>query len=147
MSFTVCPVREGRPAMATTGKPATELKMDPAALYREDLYTDRKMGTIRVLTPVATDGATDSARPVQYLGEAQILTPMGAIPLSFQIEAASLAEAIEKFADAAKVAVERTAREIQELRREAASSIVIPDSMPPGLGGGGLGGGGKIQMP
>lgn len=72
---------------------------------------------------------------------------MGAIPLSFQIEAASLAEAIDKFADAAKVAVERTAREIQEMRREAASSIVIPDSVPPGLAGGGLGGGGKIQMP
>jgi len=133
--------------MATTGKPEIELKMDPAALHREDLYTDRKMGTIRVLTPVTTDGATDSARPVQYLGEAQILTPMGAIPLSFQIDAASLAEAIDKFADAAKVAVERTAREIQEMRREAASSIVIPDSVPPGLGGGGLGGGGKIQMP
>lgn len=134
--------------MATTGKPATELKMDPASLYREDLYTDRKMGTIRVLTPVGTDGATDSARSILYLGEAQILTPMGAIPLSFQIEATSLTEAIDKFADAAKVAVERTAREIQELRREAASSIVIPDSMPPGLGGGGLGGGGgKIQMP
>jgi len=133
--------------MATTGKPDIELKMDPAALYREDLYTDRKMGTIRVLTPVTTDGATDSARKVQYLGEAQILTPMGAIPLSFQIDAASLAEAIDKFADAAKVAVERTAREIQEMRREAASSIVIPDSVPPGLGGGGLGGGGKIQMP
>jgi hypothetical protein len=139
--------REGRFAMATSGKPATELKMDPGALHREDLFTDRKMGTIRVLTPVTADGATDPARPVLYLGEAQILTPMGAIPLSFQIDAASLAEAIEKFADAAKVAVERTAREIQELRREAASSIVIPDSMPPGLGGGGLGGGGKIQMP
>jgi hypothetical protein len=138
--------------MATSGKPATELKMDPAALHREDLFTDRKMGTIRVLTPVTTDGATDPGRPVLYLGEAQILTPMGAIPLSFQIDATSLAEAIDKFADAAKVAVERTAREIQELRREAASSIVIPDSMPPGLGGGGLGGGGlggggKIQMP
>lgn len=54
--------------MATTGKQDIELKMDPAALYREDLYTDRKMGTIRVLTPVTTDGATDSARKVQYLG-------------------------------------------------------------------------------
>jgi hypothetical protein len=132
--------------MATTGKPATELKMDPAALHREDLYTDRKMGTIRVLTPVTTDGATDSTRPVLFLGEAQILTPMGAIPLSFKIEATSLNEAIDKFADAAKVAVERTAREIQEMRREAASSIVIPDAMPPGVGGG-LGGGGKIQIP
>jgi hypothetical protein len=147
-SFTFAAVREDRLDMATTGKPATELTMDPDALHREDLYTDRKMGTIRVLTPVTTNGATDSARPVLYLGEAQILTPMGAIPLSFQIEATTLAEALEKFADAAKVAVERTAREIQEMRREAASSIVVPDAMPPGMGGlGGLGGGGKIQMP
>jgi hypothetical protein len=45
--------------MATTGRPSTELKMDPAALHREDLYTDRKMGTIRVLTPVTTEGTTD----------------------------------------------------------------------------------------
>ena len=48
--------------------------------------------------------------------------------------------------------VERTIREIQELRREAASSIVIPRGMPPGgLGGPGLGGPGgprgKIQLP
>ena len=64
-------------------------------------------------------------------------------------------EAAEKFADAAKVGVERTMRQLQELRREAASSIVVPDRMPPGLGGpgpglggpGGLRGGGKIQLP
>jgi hypothetical protein len=41
-------------------------------------------------------------------------------------------------------------KELQELRRQAASSIVIPQGgLPPagGLGGGGLGGGGKIQLP
>ncbi|MCZ7565500.1 MAG: hypothetical protein M5U08_18340 [Burkholderiales bacterium] len=130
-----------------TPNPATEIKMDASALYREELYTDRKMGTIRVLAPVGADGATDASRAVLFVGEAQILTPMGAIPLSFQIDATSLADAIAKFGDAAKVAVERTARELQELRREAASSIVIPDRIPPGMGGGGLGGGGKIQLP
>jgi hypothetical protein len=130
-----------------TPNPATDIKMDAAALYREEVVTDRKMGTIRVLTPVGADGATDASRKVLFVGEAQILTPMGAIPLSFQIEALSLAEAVDKFGDAAKVAVERTARELQELRREAASSIVIPDRVPPGIGGGGLGGGGKIQLP
>lgn len=133
-----------------TPNPATEIKMDASALYREELYTDRKMGTIRVLQPVGADGAADAARKTLYVGEAQILTPMGAIPLSFQIEADTLADAIEKFGDAAKVAVERTARELQELRREAASSIVIPDRVPPGMGGGGMGGmggGGKIQLP
>ena len=38
---------------------ATELKMDPSSLYREEMFTDRKMGAIRVLTPVKSDGAPD----------------------------------------------------------------------------------------
>ena len=129
-----------------------QLKMDPTSLYREDVYTDRRMGTIRVLTPVTQDGAPDAARPVLYLGEAQLVTSVGALPIAFEIEARSLGEAAEKFAAAAEVGVERTMRQLQEMRREAASSIVIPDRVPPGMGGGGLGGpgprgGGKIQLP
>ena len=131
----------------------SELKMDPAALYREDVYTDRRMGTIRVMTPVTGEGTMDLSRAILYVGETQILTSVGALPVVFEIEAKSLGEAAEKFADAAKVGVERTMRQLQELRREAASSIVVPDRMPPGLGGpgmggpGGLRGGGKIQLP
>jgi hypothetical protein len=130
----------------------SELKMDPSALYREDVYTDRRMGTIRAMTPVTADGSTDLSRPLLYVGETQILTSVGALPVVFEIEAKSLGEAAEKFADAAKVGVERTMRQLQEMRREAASSIVVPDRMPPGLGGlggpgGPRGGGGKIQLP
>lgn len=123
------------------------MKMDAASLYREDVYTDRKMGTIRVMTPVTADGAADASRHVVYVGEAQVLTPMGAIPLAFELEAATLSEAVAKFSDAAQAAVERTARELRELRREQASSLVIPGSGGMGGGLGGLGGGGKIQMP
>jgi hypothetical protein len=136
---------------------SAQLKMDPASLYREDVYTDRRMGTIRVLTPVTRDGDPDPSRPVLYLGEAQLVTSVGALPIAFEIEATSLGEAAEKFAAAAEVGVERTMRQLQDLRREAASSIVIPDRVPPGMGGGGLGGsglggpgprgGGKIQLP
>ena len=136
----------------------SELKMDPAALYREDVYTDRRMGTIRVMTPVTGEGNPDLTRVILYVRETQILTSVGALPVVFEIEAKSLGEAAEKCADAAKVGVERTMRQLQELRREAASSIVVPDRMPPGLGGPGLGGpglggpggmrgGGKIQLP
>ena len=125
-----------------------EPKMDPAALYREDIITDRKVGTIRMLTPVTGDGTTDAARSVVYTGEAQIMTGAGPLPISFEIEAADLAEAVDKFGDAAKEAIERTVRELQELRRQAASSIVVPQGGMGGLGPGGLGGGGgKIQMP
>ncbi len=121
------------------------LTMDAAGVYREDVYTDRKVGTIRSLTPVKSDGSPDPGRKPVYVGEAQILTPMGAIPVTFEIDAKTLEVAVTQYPAAAKQAVERTVKEIQELRRQAASSIVIPQggALPPG----GLGGGGKIQLP
>jgi len=127
---------------------AADLRMDPASLYREETFTDRRLGVIRVLTPVTKDGLADASRRVLYVGEAQLLTQVGALPLTFEIEAGSLGEATEKFAAGAKVAVERAVRELQEMRREAASPIIIPDRVPPGLGGpGGPRGGGQIKLP
>ena len=127
---------------------AAELRIDPASLYREETFTDRRLGVIRVLTPVTKGGLADASRRVVYLGEAQLLTQVGAVPLTFEIEAGSLGEATEKFAAGAKVAVERAVTELQEMRREAVSPIIIPDRVPPGLGGpGGPRGGGNIQLP
>ena len=133
-------------------RPEADPKMDPSSLYREDIVTDRKVGTIRMLTPLKLDGETDTARPVIYMGEAQIMTGAGPLPISFEIEAKTLSEAVDKFGGTAKEAIERTVRDLQELRRQAASSIVVPQGGmgnlgPGGLGGGGLGGGGKIQLP
>lgn len=134
--------------MATlpTGR-AGEPTLDPNALYREEVYTDRQVGTLRVMIPVTASGAADAARPTLYTGEAQLLTNMGPVPIGFDIEAASLAEAVANYAAAAKEGIERTMRELQEMRRQASSSIVIPPAGAGALGGGGLGGGGKIQLP
>lgn len=127
-----------------TGEPT----MDPSALYREEIFTDRKVGTIRQLTPVRADGARDPGRPVLFVGEAQILTSAGALPISFEIEAPSLEEAVAGYAAAARDGVERAVQELQELRRQAASSIVVPDRGVAGLGPGGLPpGGGRIKLP
>ena len=124
-----------------------ELKMDPAALYREDVFTDRKIGVIRRLTPVKPDGSDDTGRPTLYAGETQIMTSVGPLPVSFEIEAATLDEAANRYGETAKAAVERTVRDLQELRRQAASSIVVPQGGMGGLTGGGMPGGGKIQIP
>ncbi|HUU72338.1 MAG TPA: hypothetical protein VMW70_06920 [Burkholderiales bacterium] len=129
-------------------KSAEEIKMDETSLFREEIITDRKVGTIRVLHPIKSDGTADERRQRMYVGETQIMTPMGALPLAFQLESESLSGAIEKFAEGAQVAVERAMTELQQMRREAASSIVIPEGMPPGLAGGGATpGGGKIKLP
>ncbi|HAM35730.1 MAG TPA: hypothetical protein DEB40_06695 [Elusimicrobia bacterium] len=115
-----------------------EPRMDAASLFREETFSDRKVGSIRRLTPVKADGSPDSSRGVVYIGEAQLLTSMGALPLTFEIAAASLDDAVRKYGDAVKLAFEEAMQEIQEMRRRASSSLVIPESGAAGLGAGGL---------
>ncbi len=122
-----------------------KLELDADNLYREDMFTDQKIGSIRQLTPVKRDGSMDSARPVLYIGETSLMTPAGTLPIHFKLEAANLGEAVKRFSDTANQAIQETMEQLRELRRQAASSIVVPDMGKGGLGG--LGGGGKIQMP
>jgi hypothetical protein len=133
-------------------KSQREIRMDADDLWREEIITDRKVGTIRMMVPVTLDGARDAARATVFTGEAQMMTNMGPLPINFEIEAQTLAEAVAAYGDAAKVAIERTVRDLQEMRREAASGLVLPGQsgfggaggLPPGIGGGR---GGKLQMP
>src|SRR5262252_713834 len=125
-----------------------EVELDSKNLYREDVFTDRRAGSIRRLTPVTADGSPDAARAVLFSGQTQLLTPAGILPLGFEIEAATLEEALKKFPDGVKVALEQAIDEARELRREAASRILVPEV------GGGVGpvsgptaGGGKIKFP
>src|SRR6185437_11588699 len=104
-----------------------DIQLDTAGLYREEIFTDRRAGTIRRLTPVTIEGATDTARPVLYSGQTQLLTPTGVLPLGFEIEASSLQDAIAKFPAAVKEALEQAIEEAREYRRESASRIVVPD--------------------
>jgi hypothetical protein len=115
---------------ANDGRQAT---MDATQIYLEESFTDRRVGTIRRLTPVTADGAPDAARSVIFIGQAQVMTPMGAVPLNFELQSATLSGAIAKFGDAAEQAVQLAMRELQEMRREQASSLVIPDGAAGGL--------------
>ncbi|HEU5442753.1 MAG TPA: hypothetical protein VFU61_02945 [Steroidobacteraceae bacterium] len=126
-----------------------DVRLDPAGLYREEIFTDRRAGTVRRLTPVAVDGATDPKRPVLFSGQTQLLTPAGVLPLVFEIEAGTLEEALAKFPDGVNAALEQAIEEAREMRRESASRIVVPE-----VGAGGIGpgpgapaGGGKIKFP
>jgi hypothetical protein len=123
-----------------TGLP--DVQLDGKDLYREEVFTDRRAGTVRRLVPVTLDGQTDSARATIYSGQTQLLTPGGVLPLAFEIEAATLEEAVARFPDAVKLALEQAIEEAREYRRESASRIVVPD-----VGGGGpIPGGGKIKL-
>ena len=120
----------------------TTPQMDPNSLFREEIFTDQQLGTIRKLTPVTADGSDDPSRPIAFFGSAQVMTQMGAIPLNFQLDGETLGEAASDFAGKAQLAVEETSKELERMRREQASQIVIPGQGggQPGSRGGARGG-------
>src|SRR5579883_3008612 len=127
-----------------------DVRIDPNGLYREEILTDRKAGTIRRLVPVKLDGTVDTTRVVLFSGQTQLLTPAGVLPLAFDIEATTLEEALKKFPEGVKAALEQAIDEAREMRREAASRIVVPEVGASGIGPGpaaGPAGGGKIKFP
>jgi hypothetical protein len=115
----------------------SDISMSPDELYLEEVFTDNKVGTIRRMTPVTSEGVKDDSREIVYIGSTQMMTPAGPMPLNFELVGKSLGEAAQNFGEAANRSVEDTMKELQEMRRQQASQIVVP----------GQGGGGQIQIP
>ena len=103
-----------------------DFSMNRSGLYREEVYTDQKAGTLRKMIPVTENGAVDSARESYFVGETQVMTPMGALPVTFELQTDSLAEAVEQFGSKAQDALKETLEKLRELQRQQASSIVVP---------------------
>ncbi len=129
--------------MAETNE-VPEVELDSANLYREELFTDRRAGTIRRLTPVTRTGEPDPSRPVLFSGQTQLLTPAGVLPLSFELPGTTLSEALAQFSEGVREAIEQAIDEAREMRREAASRIVVPEV---GAGAGAGPAGGRIKFP
>ena len=93
-----------------------------------------RVASIRRMIPIKADGTTDDSRSVMYIASTQIMSQMGPLPVSAQIEAASLQEALNQFPQAIQQAVERMVEEAKEHQRQEASRIVVPGQggMPPG---------------
>jgi len=89
------------------------------------------------MTPVTSEGVKDDSREIVYIGSTQMMTPAGPMPLNFELAGKSLGEAAQNFGEAANQSVEETMKELQEMRCQQASQIVVP----------GQGGGGQIQIP
>jgi len=120
--------------MANENLPEIALKADD--MYRDEVFSDLRVGSVRRFTPVTSEGEKDDSRKVIYHGQTSLQSPAGPIPLNFELEAKSLNEAIEAFPKAAQAEAERVMKEIEEMQRQQQAQQ-----------GGGDGGGGRIQMP
>jgi hypothetical protein len=103
-----------------------EIRIDTGNLYREETFTDLRVGSIRRLQPVTVDGSPDPSKPVRFVGQTQLMSQMGPLPVQCEIQASTLKEAIEKFPAAIKLAVDDLVAEARELQRREMSRIVAP---------------------
>jgi hypothetical protein len=125
--------------MSDPTKALDDIQLDGQNLWREEVYTDRAVGSIRVLIPVTEAGANDPMRKTEYYAQTQVMTGGGPLPVEGPIEADTLSEAVAGFGEATKAAVEEMIERAKAYQREAASQIVTPGQAMGGLGGG-LGG-------
>jgi len=107
-------------------QPLADLKLDEKSLYREEVFTDLRVGSLKQLTPVTKDGSRDMGRPMVFVGETQLMSQVGPLPVQTRIEAESLAAAIDRFPAAIQAAVEAMIEEVKELQRKEMSRIVVP---------------------
>lgn len=103
-----------------------EIRIAEDNLYHEETFTDLKVGWIRRLTPVTPDGNRDKSREPLFLGQSQLITPQGPIPIQSQIPAKTLPEAIKKFPEVMEQAIKNMIERAKEMQRESTSRIITP---------------------
>jgi len=112
--------------MNGTDEKAPEIRIDQDNLFHEETFTDLKVGWIRRLTPVTPDGNRDKSREPLFIGQTQLATPQGPIPIQCQIPAKTLPEAIKKFPEVMELTIKNMIERAKEIQRESTSRIIKP---------------------
>lgn len=105
------------------------IKFDGENLWKEENITDLKTGSIRKLTPIKLDGTEDESRKPTFSATTNVMTPGGALPLTGEIEAETLEEAVNKFPEAINKALKQLQDDMVRYQQEQASKIVTPDEL------------------
>ena len=117
--------------MVEDTKKDVDFRIDRSNLYREESFTDLKVGTIKRLNPVKADGSEDKTRKKIFVGNTNVMTPQGPIPIQGMIQAKELQQAIKKFPEVMEAAMDRLieeAKKYQEQQQAENSQIQKPDS-------------------
>ena len=111
----------------------TDFRPDTDNLYREETITDLKVAAIKIMVPIKLDGSADSRRKPIYIGNTQLMSPDGPVPLQAPLEAGNLEEAFTVFPDAMRQALAEMVEKIKEMQLEQRrkemggnSGIIIP---------------------
>lgn len=112
-----------------SGEHTIDFNLDRSNLYLEESYTDLKVGTVKRFIPVLPDGSVDKARKPFFLGQTNVYTAHGPLPIQNVIQAKELAQAFKRFREAMEQAMQRLMEEAQQMRDEKTSPLIqTPES-------------------
>ena len=103
-----------------------KVRFNQQNLHREEVFSDLTVGSIRQLTPVKPNGEPDKTRPVLFVGQSQIYTQHGPMPVEFPIDAKNLQLAMEKFPTAMEEFVAHLVEQAKEMQRQEQSRLIVP---------------------
>ena len=110
-----------------------DFTVDKNNLYREESITDLKVASIRRLVPVKTDGTEDPARQTIFIGQTQLMSPEGPLPIQSELDAGTIEEALDKFPAAMQRALAEVVEKIKKMQqqqqqsgRQNDSRIIVP---------------------
>ena len=92
--------------------------VDKKNLYREESITDLKVASIRRLTPVKADGTEDSTRQTLFIGQTQLMSPEGPLPIQSELAAGTIEEAIDAFPNAMQRALNEVVEKIKKMQAQ-----------------------------
>jgi len=116
--------------MTAQTQESIDFTVDKDNLYREEGYTDLKVASIRKLVPIKVDGSEDSARTPIFIGNTQLMSPEGPLPIQSALPANNFEEALAVFPDAMKEAMNKMIEEVRKMqsqqKQEEDSRIIVP---------------------
>jgi hypothetical protein len=123
----------------TTQSQQVDFTVDKTNLYREESITDLKVASIRRMVPVLPDGSEDTSRTAIFIGQTQLMSPEGPLPIQANLEAADLEDAIAKFPDAMQKSLNEVIEQVRQYQarqqqqgrtvatpRDTDSRIIVP---------------------
>jgi hypothetical protein len=107
-----------------------DFQVDKKNLYREETITDLKIASIQKLIPIHPDGSDDPSREPFYVGNTQLGTPHGPVPIQARLEAATLGQAMDAFPQAMEAETRKVIQQFKKMEAEHKKSndsrIIIP---------------------
>ena len=92
--------------------------VDKANLYREEAITDLKVASIRRLIPVKADGTEDSTRQTVFIGQTQLMSPEGPLPIQSELAASTIDAALDAFPNAMQRALSEVVEKIKRMQAQ-----------------------------